>query len=66
MEIELQYQVQLDQDLEELLYPRGIQTYHSFLSEEETRAYTDIRFGSRGINNKKTSSRGINIYYGGC
>ena len=30
MEEEFQYQGQLDQDLEELLYPRGSQPDHSF------------------------------------
>ena len=35
MEGEFQYQGQLDQDLEEWLYPRGSQSVHGFFSEEE-------------------------------
>ena len=35
MEGEFQDQGQLDQDLEEWLYPRGSQSIHSFFSEEE-------------------------------
>ena len=32
MEGEFQYQGQIDQDLEEWLYPRGIQSVHGFFS----------------------------------
>ena len=35
MEGELQYQGQIDQDLEEWLYPRGIQPDSGFLSKED-------------------------------
>ena len=35
MEGEFQDQVQLDQELEEWLYPRGSQSVHGFFSEEE-------------------------------
>ena len=35
MEGELQYQGQIDQDLEEWLYPRWSQSVHSFFFEEE-------------------------------
>ena len=35
MEDEFQYQGQLDQDLEEWLSPRGIQSVHGFFYEEE-------------------------------
>ena len=35
MEVELKYQGQLDQDLEEWLYPRGSQSVHGFFFEEE-------------------------------
>ena len=35
MKYEFQYQGQLDQELEEWLSPRGSQSVHGFLSEEE-------------------------------
>ena len=35
MEVEFQDQGQLDQYLDEWVYPRGIQSVHSFFSEEE-------------------------------
>ena len=35
MEGKLKYQRQIDLDLEECLYPRGIQSDHSLFSEEE-------------------------------
>ena len=39
MKGELQYQRQLDQELEEWLYPRGSQPVHGFFSEEEKQDY---------------------------
>ena len=42
MEGKFQDQVQLDQDLEEWLSPRGIQTDHGFLSDQDNQDYIRI------------------------
>ena len=44
MEDEFQDQGQLDQDLEEWLSPRGIQSVHGFFSEEEKQESTRIEY----------------------
>ena len=46
MEGEFQDQCQLDQDLEEWLYPRGSQSVHSFFSEEEKQESIQIEDSS--------------------
>ena len=42
MEGEFQYKRQLDKDLKEWLYPRGIQPVHGFFYEEEKQEYIRI------------------------
>ena len=44
MEGEFQYQGQIDQDLEEWLSPRGSQSVHGFLSEEEKQESIQIEY----------------------
>ena len=46
MEVEFQDQGQLDQYLDEWLYPRGIQSVHSFFSEEEKQESIQMEYSA--------------------